>query len=208
MKKFLVVAMAALAGCAGPRTIAPVTVYDFGLQRLSTVSEAVNASGGARLQTNLLVTDVTAPTWLDSTAINYRLAYHDLAQVHSYASNRWVASPATLLSQRVRSRIARVNENGVVSINDGAGADYVLSLELEEFTQVFDSPNNSRAVVKFRASLIERATRSIIAQRTFSVEQAAPSPDANGAVRALSGASDKLIGQLIDWLAEQLPEEN
>lgn len=208
MRHFLVLAIMVLAGCAAPRAQRPVSIYDFGLQWLATASEAGEASSNKRLQASLLVADATAPVWLDTTTIHYRLAYHDPAQLHVYGSNRWAATPAVLLSQRIRSRIARINDEGVMSAVDGARTDYTLRLELEEFTQVFETTDQSRAIVKLRASLIERGTRLLMAQRSFHIEQPAVEPNAAGGVRALTEASDKLIGNLIDWLVEELPEES
>ncbi|SEL41445.1 ABC-type transport auxiliary lipoprotein family protein [Nitrosovibrio tenuis] len=206
MKKFIIFAILAIAGCAAPRAQTQIIVYDFGLQRLAAMSGASSISGNAQLRASLLVPDVVAPIWLDSTAIQFRLAYHDLAQIYSYASNRWAATPAILLSQRIRSRIAMANHDGVISATEGARTDYVLRLELEEFTQIFDTADHSRAIVKLRASLIDRRTRLLMSQRSFSIEQSAPAPNASGAVRALTDASDNLIGTLIGWLVEELPD--
>jgi len=206
MRTLPIIAMMLLAGCAAPRTQTPTAIYDFGLQRLSAASSAAGTSGQPRLSASLVLA-ATSPPWLDSPAIQYRLAYHDLAQSYAYANNRWAAAPATLLTQRIKNRLAAVSNDGVVSANDGVRADYALRLELEEFTQVFDTTDQSRAVVGLRASLIERSTRSLLAQRSFSVEQAAPTANAAGAVRALTEASDKLIEDLIDWLAKKLPGE-
>lgn len=209
MIKFLFPFLAAmlLAGCATPRTQTPTAIYDFGLERPSVASSAADASSSEpRLSASLLVA-ATSPAWLDNAAIQYRLLYHDPARSYTYASSRWAAAPATLLTQRIKDRIAGVNNDGVVSTGDGVRADYALRLELEEFTQVFDTPHQSRAVIKLRASLIERNTRSLVAQRSFSLAQAAPSANAEGAVRALTEASGKLIENLIDWLAEKLPAE-
>lgn len=208
MKKILLFAIMLLTGCAiTPHAQIPVAVYDFGLQPPADVSAASVISGRPQPLASLLVAESTAPAWLDSQAIQYRLAYHDPAQTHSYANSRWAAAPAALLSQRIRSRIAAVTHNGVVSTIDGVRVDYALRLELEEFAQVFDTVEQSRAVVRLRASLIERGTRTLLAQRSFSVEQAAPTANATGAVRALTEASDRLTGDLIDWLAEKLEEE-
>jgi cholesterol transport system auxiliary component len=55
-----------------------------------------------------------------------------------------------------------------------------------------------------RASLIEPGTRTLLAQRSFSMEQPAPAPNATGAVAGLTEASDRLIANLIDWLAQEL----
>ncbi|PTR17137.1 transcriptional regulator [Nitrosospira sp. Nsp2] len=208
MKKFLIVASITLMGCAGPRTVAPVAIYDFGSQRLSVGVNSADTPERLRLPASLLVAEVTAPAWLDNTAIQYRLGYDDLAQSHAYASHRWAASPATLLTQRIRNLLAIISDGGVLSTADGARTDHILRIELGEFTQVFDTPDQSRVVVRFRASLIDRATRSVIAQHSFSGEQPAPSPNAKGAVRSLTDSSDKLIAELIDWLAEEIKEKD
>lgn len=203
MRMIPIIGMIMLAGCAAPRTQTTPAIYDFGLQRLA-VSSAADAYSQPRLSASLLVM-AASPVWLDNPAIQYRLAYQDLAQSYIYANNRWAAAPATLLTQRIKSRLAAVSNDGVVGANDGVGADYTLRLELEEFTQIFDTTDQSRAVVRLRASLIERSTRMLLAQRSFNVEQAAATANAIGAVHALTDASDKLIGILIDWLSAELP---
>jgi len=137
-----------------PPAQTPAAVYDFGLQPPAGVPAASAISGQPQPWASLLVAEVAAPAWLDSQAIQYRLAYHDSAQTHSYANSRWAAAPAALLTQRIRSRIAAVTHSGVVSAGDGVRADYALRLELEEFAQVFDTVEQSRAVVRLRASLV------------------------------------------------------
>jgi cholesterol transport system auxiliary component len=204
MKRFLLLAIVLLTGCATPRTQAPAAVYDFGAQRLAAGGSGV--SDDKPLRASIWVPDVQAPVWLDNTGILYRLAYHDLAQVHAYGSSRWAATPAILLTQRIRSRIAMVNDAGVISAAEGARTNYMLGLELEEFSQIFDTTDSSRAVIKLRASLIDRRTRLLLSQRNFSIEQPSLAPNAPGGVRALTKASDNLIGSLIEWLAEELPE--
>ena len=98
------------------------------------------------------------------------------------------------------------NESGVVNVAEGTRTDYALRIELEEFTQVFDTADRSRAIVKFRASLIDRRTRSLMSQRNFITEQPAATADAPGAVHALTDASDHAVDTLIDWLAEELSD--
>jgi len=206
MKRLLFPALAMLlfAGCAATRTQAPVAIYDFGLQRDETNVRVISSQ--PRLPGRLSV-GVTSPIWLDSPAIQYRLAYHDPARSYVYANNRWAAAPGTLLAQRIKSRIAAVSNDGVLSPADRVPASYALQLELEEFAQVFDTTDQSRGLVRMRASLIGRSTRSLLAQRSFSMQQAAPTANAAGAVHALTGASNKLIDDLIDWLGEKLREE-
>ena len=86
MKKILVLAIILLAGCAGaPHVRTAPAVYDLGLLQ---PTDASTLSGQPRLRASLLVAEATAPAWLDSQAIQYRLAYHDPAQTHSYANSR------------------------------------------------------------------------------------------------------------------------
>ncbi len=209
MRKLYVLLSIWLAGCTiMPQAKTPVSVYDFGLQQVSSTYNTSNQQ--QQLWTSLLLEEATSPVWLDSKAIQYRLAYLDPTQSYNYANNRWAAAPATLLTHRIRNRIAAVTNDKIVSTSDGTRADFTLRLELEEFSQVFDAVDKSHVVIRLRASLIHRRSRSIRAQRNFSMEQATPTANAAGAVQALTESSDKLIENLIDWLAEKLArgEEN
>ncbi|HJT51759.1 MAG TPA: ABC-type transport auxiliary lipoprotein family protein [Nitrosospira sp.] len=209
MKNILALAMGivALAGCAAVRTHSPAAVYDFGLQRPAYTSSSGEESGNKRLQVSLLVADVSVPVSRDNTGIHYRLAYDDPARSYAYGSSRWAAPPAVLLTQRVRSRIAEISENAVVGTTEGVLTNYALRLEIEEFSQVFDTADDSRAIIKLRAGLIDRPARLMVAQRNFSMEQAAPTPNAAGATHALAEASDKLIEELIGWIIDELTSE-
>jgi cholesterol transport system auxiliary component len=100
------------------------------------------------------------------------------------------------------TNLARASAAGVFVPADGVRAAYTLRLELEEFSQVFDAPERSRALLRLRASLVRK--RDVVAQRSFNVERAAATPNAEGGVRALIAASDTAGEQLIDWLAAKL----
>ena len=203
MRKLYVLLNIWLAGCTiTPQAQTPVAVYDFGLQQVTSTYDT--SSQQRQLWTSLLIAEATSPVWLDSQAIQYRLAYRDPTQSYNYANNRWAASPATLLTHRIRNRIAAVTNDKVISTSDSARADFRLHLELEEFSQVFDAVDKSHVVIRLRASLVHRSSRSLQAQRNFSIKQAAPTANAAGAVQALTESSDKLTEDLIDWLAEEL----
>ncbi len=110
--------------------------------------------------------------------------------------------PAALCSQRLRASIARASKAAVFTSADGVRADYTLRLELEEFSQVFDAADKSRAVLRLRASLVRN--RGVAAQQSFSIERAAAMPNAEGGVQALIAASDEAGNSLIDWLAANM----
>jgi len=177
-----------LTGCAlGPRTPEGAANYDFGLPIAGKEAQP-------RLHQDLLVAEVAVPAWMDNTGIYYRLAYRDATRPQAYALSHWVMSPAALLGQRVRANLARASTAAVFAPSDGVRTDYTLRLELEEFSQVFDAADKSRAVVRLRASLIRN--RGVVAQQGFSTEQACAMPNAEGGVRALIAASDSTSSPL------------
>ena len=201
LRGFRRIAMLALilacAGCSlAPAPGSVITNYDFG-----PPPEGRPVPG---LRQALLVHDVSAPAWLDSPFIYYRLAYQDATRPQAYADSRWVTSPAELFSNRLRGRLVTSGGGGIIQPGDDARAKYALRVDLEEFIQVFDAPGKSRAVVRLRASVM--GNRSLIAQRTFSVERPARTPDAEGGVRALIGASDEAVDQLMVWTVGNLKD--
>jgi cholesterol transport system auxiliary component len=196
LRATLLLSLAVLAGCAiGPQSRDGIANYDFGLPRL-------DKEANPRLQHDLMVAAVSAPAWMENAGIYYRLAYQDATRPQAYAQSRWVMPPAALLGQRLRASIALASKAGIFAPADGVRADYTLRLELEEFSQVFDAADKSRAVVRLRASLIRN--RGLVAQQSFGIERAAATPNAEGGVRALIAASDEAGNSLIDWLAANM----
>ncbi len=188
-----------LAACSlGPSKDVPAT-YDFGPSR--------NHSGDTKIRGSLLVQGIAAPVWLETQAVVYRLNYQHAARQQVYAQSRWAAPPASLLAQRLRARLADSTAGGVISIADNARADYALRIDLDDFSQVFDSVNASRAVVVARASLVDTAKRTLLAQKSFTIERAAVSANAEGGVRALAAAADELIEAVAAWTAASLAQE-
>jgi cholesterol transport system auxiliary component len=185
------------SGCSLPLNgKGEIAAYDFG-------TAAATREGGPRLRQPLLVYEVSGPAWMDTASIHYRLAYRDASRPQAYAGSRWVMPPAALLTNRLRQRLAGAG-GGVILPTDGLRAAASLRVELDEFTQVFDAENRSRAVLRLRASLV--GSRSLIAQKAFSVDKAAASQDAEGGVRALTAASDEVLEQLLDWVAVSMKD--
>jgi cholesterol transport system auxiliary component len=150
----------------------------------------------------IVVPRAAAPAPLDGTGIVYRLAYVDPARAEIYADSRWAERMNLLITQRVKSHLAGLGA-GVVNPGDGARADYVLRLELEDFSQHFDSASASRAIVRVRAALVDANSRALRAQRTFSAERPAGG-NAAGGVKALGEAADAVIGELVAWTAQNV----
>jgi cholesterol transport system auxiliary component len=196
LRATLLFSLALLAACSiAPQSRDGMANYDFGLA-------AADKEAKPRLQHDLVVAAVSAPGWMDNSGIYYRLAYQDAARPQPYAQSRWVMPPAALLGLRLRASIARASKAAVFTPADGVRVDYTLRLELDEFSQVFDAADKSRAVVRLRASLIRN--RGIVAQQSFGIEQVAATPNAEGGVRALIAASDEAGNSLIDWLAANM----
>lgn len=153
-----------------------------------------------RIDEPLLVEAVHAPSWLDTTAIVYRLAYTQEARHQAYAHSYWAGPPSDLLTARLTARLA--DSTNIVRPGQGIPADHALRVELIEFVQVFESPQSSSGLVQMRASLING--RSLVAQQSFGAAKPAPSPDASGAVRALSDAADSAISEIVEWVAKTI----
>lgn len=186
-------AVLALSACAVTQTPANKAVYDFGP---TTALPAVSAPA---FPGPLALADVSASLALDSTAVQYRLVYANPQELRPYALARWTMPPAQLIQQRVRSNLSA--RGPVLAPGVGSPA-YDLKLELEEFSQVFNAPDNSQGVVQLRATLLK--DNSLAAQRSFSAQAPAATADASGGVRALSVAADEVAKQLSDWVGENM----
>jgi cholesterol transport system auxiliary component len=125
-----------------------------------------------------------------------------VAQPRAYVESRWLAPPAALFTVRLRQRLVATNRGGVLMPGDGVRVAATLRVELEEFSQVFDAPERSRALVRVRATLVSGGR--LLGQTSFTIERSAPSADGAGAARALALAADGAIDRLIDWTAESL----
>ncbi|HET9700787.1 MAG TPA: ABC-type transport auxiliary lipoprotein family protein [Burkholderiales bacterium] len=191
MRRGVLLLALALAGCAlGPQQRPSPALYDFGTPA---------APNSPKLSGSLAVARVTAPEWLESPTLQYRLAYQDPLRYHGYGESRWVSSPAQLLTERLRQ--AAQSAGRTVRDTEGVRTDYVLRVELEEFSQVFDSPQASRGVARARATLV-REGRVLVAQKNFTAEKPAPGADAAGGARALAAAADQLVAEILAWASQ------
>ena len=176
-----------LSACVGGAgNSVPSVTYDFGLPvpRL--------ANGGGRPG---LALEVRSPSWFDSTNIDYRLAYADPLTRRQYIGSRWAGAPAQLIAQRLRQQL------GVVSATANSATDCLIRVELQEFSQVFDSPQSSRGVLTASVSLID-GKRRVVAERLAVIDKPALGADASGGVQALVAASTEFGRLLSDWLLE------
>ena len=184
-RSLITLAACVLAACAGSaRNAPPAAVYDFGppVERLAEGSPWSSVA-----------LEIRAPYWFDSLGIEYRLLYENPLKLRSYAGSRWAGPPALLLSQRLRQQL------GLVPVTGQTAVSCVLRLELHEFSQLFDTPQRSRAMLQGNATLLD-ARHRIVAERVVASEQPAATDDARGGVMALVAASEALGRQLATWL--------
>lgn len=195
LRAALALAAVLLSACAGLPERAPAPMrYDFG----PMAAAAPAATPGLR---PLLALRVQASPALDSPAMLYRLAYADSQQLRAYSQARWAMLPAELLQQRLREGLGRTFSLPPA----GEAAPRVLHVELEEFSQLFTSPQESSGLLRLRASLLQRTAggEQLLAQRDWLLQQPAPSADAAGGVRALGAATEVMVTELVQWLQAQ-----
>ncbi|MBK6630831.1 MAG: membrane integrity-associated transporter subunit PqiC [Betaproteobacteria bacterium] len=182
MKKTLLLAALLLAGCgSGSKSLSSVAYYDLG---------AVQPAPNNRIVASLRSIDVFAVSWLDSSAMQYRLLYAANQRRQNFAESRWVAPPAELIGHALRKRM----------LSGEAGGACRLRVDLDEFAQVFDSASTSRVVLDARVQLVEPTGSEILARRSFSLSRPAASADAGSGAAALTGAVEAFSTELHDWL--------
>ena len=206
-------AVCLLGACAAPQAPVAKAVYDLGLpaprapvSSASAVAPSANSMPAASATTAslkslsvLVLSDVTSPTALDSAALVYRLAYTDVQQLRAYSLARWSMPPAQLVQLRIRNTLGA--RGPVLGAADGV-APWRLQVELEEFSQVFESPERSAGVVRLRVTLLHK--EQWVGQQVFSASVSATAQDAIGGVRALAAATDDAVAQMDGWVAQQM----
>ena len=200
-------ATAVLAACSAlPDKPAPVVRYDFGLP-----APASTASTSAVTGTPLVMAKVKATGAIDtSTAIVYRLAYADDRERHPYSQARWSAPATQLIQQRVRDTLSQrravlMDDDGATQALVPAALPAMLRVEVDEFSQVFDSTSSSRGVVRVRATLTELTPRGEkwLGQQVIDISEPASSADVAGGTAAMAAATTKVAQQIDQWLRQQ-----
>ena len=145
-----------------------------------------------------------------SAALLYRLAYANAQQLQPYTLARWSQPPALLVQQALREQLGQQRavlsgEDGVKTLLEPGRLPSLLRVQLEEFSQVFETPQRSYGLLRLRVSLADVSLRgeTLVAQRLFMLRQEAATPDAAGGARALAEAARQASAQVAQWLAEQ-----
>lgn len=197
----LLVCTLALGGCASvTRPAAYPQRYT-----LAAPPPATRATSQPAHDATLEVARVSVPAWLAGDGLYYRLDYGNRRRVAAYADSAWAAPPADMLQQLVRNTLAGAGGwRAVVGPGSNAQAQVTLQVDVEDFSQVFTTPQASFGVLDATATLVDAASTRVTAQRSFHLRVAAPTPDAAGGVAALGTASRDFARQLQAWLRTQV----
>lgn len=193
----LLVACALLLGGCVHSTRAQFT-HHYGL---GTPTSAPANSGTTNANGKILeIAQISVPEWLTGNAMFYRLDYENDDRLAAYAQSDWIAPPASLLEPILRHALGGGGWRAVVGPRNPATADASLQIRLDDFSQAFAQPGNSKGVLDATATLIDSHNDSVIAQKHFHIEVAAATPDAKGGAKALAEASREFATQLQGWM--------
>ena len=185
-------------GCAGLNpTSAPHPNY------YSLDGGAAEAAPPARAPTSgtaptLVVSPPYAAAGFDSQRIMYVRQAHTLEY---YAHNEWVDTPARMLAPLIVAAAARSGAFSAVVLTPSiASGELQLDTQVRRLQHEFlGSP--SRVRFTLRATILDSATRRVIAEREFEAVAAAPSEDPYGGVVAANLAVRSVLASLADFCA-------
>jgi len=146
----------------------------------------------------MVVVEPNVPPWLDSFELFYRLNYINENQLRPYTNSRWSTPPLQLFEQRLKSSLAAAGGQVLSASENANNVPFVLHIDADDFTQVFERADHSSGQITLRVSLFNH--RNLIAQKNFSHQVPAPTSDAAGGAKALASASDACIVDILQWL--------
>jgi cholesterol transport system auxiliary component len=191
--RFIAVALVSLGlgGCIGPKPSAAPAVYDLG-------SAAASEASALPARAPLVLVLSAAPN-LNDSGIVWRIG--DSSQPRSYATVRWAAAPAQLISQRLSERLSR---EGPVLGDSPDGDVAQLRISVTQFEQVF-APDGASSEGRIGMQAVLLARRQVLGQVRISQRVSAASQDAEGGVAALRQATGEAADALAQWLASRMP---
>ncbi len=194
-----------LTACAAlPDKPVRAVTYDFGPG--AVVATAIQTSNASQALPPIALAEIESSAAINSSGVLYRLMYFNAQELRPYAQARWSMPPAQLLRQRLSAQLGKsravLNPGEAIGGAAGNASPWAVRLELDEFSQLFQSTTASVGLLRLRATVVQPALQGekLLGQRTFVVQRPASSADVAGGVQALSNASDVVVLEIDQWL--------
>ena len=190
-------AVSMLTACALGDSAPEPKQLDLGAGTMTSATMGTSAGGTAALVSMppIAVPPANAASLLTETMVVWRAG--DQGQPQAYATYRWVAPPAQLVTQRI---VDRLSLQGAV-LQQSVGADVPqLRLNLQRFEQTFSVDGaSSQAQLTLQAVLMRGS--EVVSQRLIDIRVPATTQDAPGGALALRAATDQAAELVAQWLA-------
>ena len=178
-------ALVMLSACAGIVTPpASFTIYDLELPAATVRPLERTSLAPASIE-------VRAPSWLSSSAMQYRLDFRQPSSREVFAESRWAGHPAEMLQRHL---IVSLGTSGRTH------AQCRLRIDLDEFIQRFDALDASASELVVRASLLAARDETVLVRNRFVIVTPAASADAAGGVLAHRQGARQLTDSIQAWL--------
>ncbi len=177
-------AVVLLSACAGIVTPpASFTIYDLELPAAATRSVGKGLTP--------VSIEVRAPSWLSSSAMQYRLDFRQPSSREVFAESRWAGHPSEMLQRQL---VASLGTTG------GGNGLCRLRIDLDEFIQSFETLETSASELIVRANLLAPRDEAVLARERFVIVTPAVTADAAGGVLAHRRGTNQLTESLRVWL--------
>lgn len=153
-----------------------------------------------RVEAQLLVATPTALSAFDTSRIALS---RSAITLEYFADSEWTdrapfVVQAALIDAFEKSRAF----SGISSEGSGLQADFVLGVEIRDFSAIYDSPNGPpRVRVQLNAELVRMPSRKILAETVATAEATAAGNDIPAIVQAFGGALGAAVTDLVTWTA-------
>ncbi len=185
-----------LTACALGESAPAPKQLDLGAGAMNGAAAGSSAASAAALPPlpPIAVPPANAASLLTETMVVWRVG--DLGQPQAYATYRWVAPPARLVTQRI---VDRLSLQGAV-LQQSMGAEVPqLRLNLQRFEQTFSADGQSSQVHLTLQAVLMRGSE-VVGQRLLNIRVPAATQDAPGGALALRAATDQAAEQVAQWL--------
>ncbi|MBK7615690.1 MAG: membrane integrity-associated transporter subunit PqiC [Burkholderiales bacterium] len=179
--------MALLCACSSllPKPALPPTLY-------TLAASAPPPAGASRTPEDLTL--IVNPPLAAAGLASARMVYvRQALQIEHYAHSEWVDTPARMLAPLLVGTLAqRGVARAVVADSSAASGDLRLHTELLRLQQSFES-QPSQVQFSLRATLLDEASRQVLAVREFDASAAALSDNPAGGAAAAGRAVQQVL---------------